>query len=157
MEVKTGEYKSRPNSVITATGETFHYASVEETPAFMTALVRWYNEEAGKKERSPIELAALLHYRYIRIHPFEDGNGRIARLLVNFVLHRYRYPMIVIHADDKPNYLRILHQCDVEAGLTPSDGSNASFEDVTPFVDYLKNLLIHALETAIKAAQGEKI
>lgn len=83
-----GVYKTRPNSVITATGEEFHYASPEETAAFMTDLVAWYNEEAVKGDLTPVELAALLHYRYIRIHPFEDENGCIARLLVNYVLHR---------------------------------------------------------------------
>lgn len=82
MQIKVGEYKSRPNSVLTATGEVFSYASPEETPAFMTSLVDWYNLEADKGILTPVELAALLHYRYIRIHPFEDGNGRIARLLV---------------------------------------------------------------------------
>ena len=42
MQIKVGEYKSRPNSVLTATGEVFSYASPEETPAFMTSLVDWY-------------------------------------------------------------------------------------------------------------------
>lgn len=157
IEVKVGEYKSRPNSVITVTGEKFDYASPEETPAFMTSLVKWYNEEVNKNELSPVKIAALLHYRYIRIHPFEDGNGRIARLLVNFVLHRYGYPMIVIHSEDKDNYLRILHQCDVAVGLTPSDGANATFDKIKPFVDYLKERLIHALEISIKAAKDENI
>lgn len=41
----------------------------------------WYNEEEQKGELTPVELAAIFHYRYIRIHPFEDGNGRIARLM----------------------------------------------------------------------------
>lgn len=52
----------------------------------MSDLVDWYNEEERKGELSPVELAALFHYRYIRIHPFEDGNGRIARLMVNYIL-----------------------------------------------------------------------
>ena len=43
----------------------------------MSDLVKWYNDERTKSEMSPIELAAVFHYRYIRIHPFEDGNGRI--------------------------------------------------------------------------------
>lgn len=157
MQIKVGEYKSRPNSVLTATGEVFSYASPEETPAFMTSLVDWYNLEADKGILTPVELAALLHYRYIRIHPFEDGNGRIARLLVNFVLHRYGYPMIVIHSEDKSNYLNILHQCDVEAGLTPSDGANATLNDILPFVNYLSSCLIRSLTLAIKAAKGESI
>ncbi|MFR5943165.1 MAG: Fic family protein [Parabacteroides merdae] len=48
-----------------------------------------------------MELAALFHYRYIRIHPFEDGNGRIARLMVNFILTRHDYPMIVVRSRKK--------------------------------------------------------
>ena len=157
IEIKVGEYKSRPNSVLTATGEVFDYASPEETPAFMTSLVSWYNEEERKGELSPVELAALLHYRYIRIHPFEDGNGRIARLLVNYVLHKNGYPMLVVRSEDKENYLRILHQCDVEVGLTPSDGANAPLEKIQPFVDYLYEQLGSALTLCIKAAKGESI
>lgn len=157
MLIKVGEYKSRPNSVITATGETFNYASPEETMAFMSSLVKWYNQEAEKGTLSPIELAALLHYRYIRIHPFEDGNGRIARLLVNFVLYQYGYPMIIIHTEDKSNYLNILHQCDVEVGLTPSDGANAHLDDIQPFIEYLNSCLSRSLKLSIKAAKGESI
>ncbi|WP_308549186.1 Fic family protein [uncultured Parabacteroides sp.] len=157
MEIKVGVYKSRPNSVITATGEEFHYALPEETPAFMTDLVDWYNAEAAKGVLSPVELAALLHYRYIRIHPFEDGNGRIARLLVNYILFRNGYPMIVIHTEDKQNYLRVLHQCDVAVGLTPSDGANASLDKIRPFVGYLNDCAERALRIGIKAAKGGNI
>lgn len=156
-EVKVGQYKTRPNSVITVTGELFDYASPEETPAFMTDLIAWYNTEEGKGELIPIRLAALLHYRYIRIHPFEDGNGRIARLLVNYVLLRHGYPMIIVESDDKENYLNVLHQCDVAVGLNPSDGANAEPEQITPFLEYMESLSRYTLEMAIKAAKGENI
>ncbi len=157
MEVQVGVYKTRPNSVITAAGETFDYASPQETPAFMTDIVAWYNEEEKKGMLSPIELATLFHYRYIRIHPFEDGNGRIARLLVNYILLRHNYPMIIVRSDDKENYLRILHQCDVTVGLTPSAGAHASIEQLQPFVEYLEKQMEHALTISIKAAKGESI
>ncbi len=88
--VHAGRYKTRPNSVITPTGERFEYASPEETPALMSDLVQWYNNAVAEGELTPIQLAALFHYRYIRIHPFEDGNGRIARLMVNFILRRHK-------------------------------------------------------------------
>lgn len=123
--IHAGVYKTRPNSVITVTGERFEYASPEETPALMTDLVEWYNIEEQKAELSPIELAAVFHYRYIRIHPFEDGNGRIARLLVNYILTRHGYPMLVVKSKDKSNYLTVLNRCDVVVGPTPSVGAHA--------------------------------
>jgi Fic family protein len=95
-KINVGVYKTRPNSVITPTGEVFDYASPEETPSLMSDLVAWYRSEEQKGELKVEELAALFHYRYIRIHPFEDGNGRIARLLVNYILLRNDYPMLVI-------------------------------------------------------------
>ncbi|MDR2912655.1 MAG: Fic family protein [Alistipes sp.] len=156
-EVKVGQYKTRPNSVITATGEVFDYASPEETSALMTDLTAWYNEQEAKGELSPIELATLFHYRYIRIHPFEDGNGRIARLLVNYILLRHDYPMIIVRSDDKKNYLNVLHKCDVEVGLRPSDGASAQIEQVEPFVVYVKTLAERALNIAIRAGKGESI
>ena len=67
-------------------------------------------------------------YRHMRIHPFEDGNGRIARLLLNYILLRHHYPMIVIRTDDRDNYLKILHQCDLLTGKMPFVGTQATVE-----------------------------
>lgn len=155
--VHAGRYKTRPNSVITATGEKFEYASPEETPALMADLIRWYNEEEKRGQMSPIELATLFHYRYIRIHPFEDGNGRISRLIVNYILHRHGYPMIVVKSADKANYLMALNRCDIAIGKIPSKGAHASLEQIMPFVDYLSNCLERALIISIKAAKGQSI
>lgn len=157
FEIHVGVYKTRPNSVITTTGEEFHYASPEETPALMKELVEWYNMQEKQGELNPVELASLFHYRYIRIHPFEDGNGRVARLMVNFILHRHGYPMIVVPIDDKTRYLQLLHQCDMEVGLTPSEGAKAKAEDLQPFTDYLSELVEHAFDLAIRAGRGESI
>ena len=135
-----GQYKTRPNSVITRYGDRFEYASPEETPALMTDLVNWYNEEEQSGKLSPVDLAALFHYRYIRIHPFEDGNRRIARLMVNYILARHDYPMIVVRSRDKQNYLEALHQADLEVGPTPSTGAHAPLEHIRPFLRYFSAL-----------------
>lgn len=145
-EIKVGVYKTRPNSVITATGEEFHYASPEETPAMMNDFISWMNKEIADGRMSPVELASLVHYRYIRIHPFEDGNGRIARLLVNYILMRHDYPMVIIKSEDKESYLQVLHQCDINVGLTPSDGANTKLEDIKPFVEYMEKQLAWSLD-----------
>ena len=155
--VHAGQYKTRPNSVITPTGERFEYASPEETPALMTDLLQWYNQTEAEGTMTPIELASLFHYRYIRIHPFEDGNGRISRLIVNYILYRHGYPMIVVKSADKNNYLTALNRCDVAIGSIPSDGAHAELSQITPFVDYMSNCLERALTISIKAAKGESI
>ena len=135
--VHAGCYKTRPNSVITPTGERFEYASPEETAALMTDLVSWYNQVATEGKLSPVELAALFHYRYIRIHPFEDGNGRIARLLMNYILAKYGYPMIVIRSKSKKAYLDALHKVDQIVGPIPSEGAHATLEQAKDFVNYI--------------------
>ena len=155
--VHAGIYKTRPNSVITRSGERFEYASPEETPALMTDLVSWYQEEEQKGELTLAELCALFHYRYIRIHPFEDGNGRIARLLVNFILTRHHYPMIVVKSADKENYLNALSTCDGFVGTSPSEGAHADISKIAPFVEYIEKCMERALVTCIKAAKGQSI
>ena len=157
ITIHAGTYKERRNSVITKTGEKFEYASPEETPALMADLVSWYCEEESRHKYKPIELAAMFHYRYIRIHPFDDGNGRIARLMVNYILFKHGYPMIVVKADDKQNYLMALGQCDVNTGVVPSDGAHAELEQITPLVNYLEKCLEQALVQGIKAAVGDNI
>lgn len=156
-KVHVGIYKTRPNSVITVTGEEFSYASPEETSAMMFELVRWFNEEVSKGELTPVELATLLHYRYIRIHPFEDGNGRIARLLINYVMLRYGYPMIIIKSAQKSDYLSALRKADINVGFAPSDGANATLGQIASFVEYMEQQLAWSLDVAIRAAKGENI
>ena len=147
--VHAGTYKTRPNSVITPSGERFEYASPEETPALMYDLIEWYNQREQAKDMSPVELAALFHYRYIRIHPFEDGNGRIARLLVNFILLRHNYPMVVVLSRKKRSYLNALGMADAKVGPVPADGANASLDQIPSFVKYMTELVISEIRQNI--------
>lgn len=148
--VHAGQYKTRPNSVITRNGERFEYASPEETPALMTDLVDWYNEEEQKGKLSPVELAALFHYRYIRIHPFEDGNGRIARLLVNYILSRHGYPMIVVRSRKKTEYIDALSASDKVVGDVPSKGAHATLREIRHFLDYFTKLITDEIMADVK-------
>lgn len=140
--VHAGIYKTRPNSVKTPAGTMFYYATPEETPALMSDLVQWYNETFTSRAFSPIELATIFHYRFIRIHPFEDGNGRIARLLVNFILKQHGWPMMVIKTKNKTAYLAALAQADANVGPVPSDGAHAEYTAIAPFIQYMKAVLL---------------
>lgn len=150
--IHAGRYKTRPNSVITRYGDRFEYASPEETPALMTDLVDWYNEAEQSGELSPVELAALFHYRYIRIHPFEDGNGRVARLMVNYILSRHGWPMIVVRSRNKNEYIDALHQSDIEVGTSPSAGAHATLTQIKYFLKYFKRLVATELQYDIDFA-----
>lgn len=147
--IHAGQYKTRPNSVITRYGDRFEYASPEETPALMSDLVDWYNGEEERGELTPVELAALFHYRYIRIHPFEDGNGRIARLMVNYILSRHNWPMIVVRSRKKQEYLEALHQTDIIAGAVPSVGAHATIKQIGSFLRYFEKLVAKEIQTNI--------
>lgn len=141
--IQVGQYKSVPNHVLTKTGEIFRFASVEETPSLMNDLIDWYRSESQKSDINPILLAAEFHYRFIRIHPFDDGNGRMARILMNFILIHFGYPPLIIKTEDKLNYFSALRQAD--AGM------------IEPFFEYIIKNLNRSLEIMISGAKGESI
>lgn len=147
--VHAGQYKTRPNSVITRYGDLFEYASPEETPALMAGLVDWYNQAEQEGALTPAELAIMFHYRYIRIHPFEDGNGRIARMMVNYILARHGYPMVVVRSRSKKEYLEALHRADLVVGSAPADGANASLKDIRPFHKYMNSLITEEIKNDV--------
>ena len=157
--IHAGQYKTRPNSVITRYGDRFEYASPEETPALMSDLVGWYNDAEQSGKYTPVELAAIFHYRYIRIHPFEDGNGRIARLMANYILARHDYPMIVVRSRKKNDYLEALRRTDLTVGATPSDGARASKRSIQQFLTFFTNLFVEEVAYSIRflTERGEDV
>lgn len=155
--VHAGQYKTRPNSVITRYGDRFEYVSPEETPLMMTDLVDWYNAAEQEGRLSPVELAALFHYRYIRIHPFEDGNGRIARLMVNYILARHGWPMIVIRNRKKAEYLEALHRSDQKVGTHPADGVNAPIGKIASFLAFFRKTVCEELQCDIGIVRNSEV
>lgn len=139
-KIKIGDYKEHPNSVRLPNGEMFQYAKPEEVPIKMQELMDWYRSSS---DLDPVILAAELHYRFIRIHPFDDGNGRVARLLVNYVLMLNDLPPVVIKSAEKEKYLTALQKADVG--------------DRDAFHSYMAEQLIWSLELSIKAAKGEDL
>jgi Fic family protein len=138
-QIKVGNYKEFPNSVRLQNGEMFDYASPIETPILMRELIDWYQEHLDSL--NPIALATILHYKFVCIHPFDDGNGRVARLIMNYVFIKSGYPPVIIKSADKNNYLRALRRADV-----------GEHEYI---LDYVAEQLQWSLKTAIKAAKGE--
>ncbi len=101
-------------------GSTFSPPPSVEVPQRMTALIKWFGK--NPEELPPIELATALMHRLVQIHPFADGNGRVARLLMNLTLIRSGYPFIInISYRDRAKYLRALQEAD-EGNVKPLAG-----------------------------------
>lgn len=101
-----GKYKTAQNRI---TGSAF-----ETTPPklVLTDMRLYFREyEKLKKELHFLELAAWAHWKLVRIHPFQDGNGRTARIIMNFVLHKNGYAMIDIKTKEKQQYFKALEKC----------------------------------------------
>ena len=148
-----GQYKTQPNHVRTATGELHRFAEPEETPALAE---EWTRDFRRDLQRSlPVEVSAQAgvyplplflaesHWRFIDIHPFDDGNGRTARLLTNYVLLRINLPPIVIRGDDRDRYI---------SGL-----QNADLGRMLPLAQFMLENVLWSLQLGIRAVKGESI
>lgn len=76
----------------------------------MELLVKWLND--NQSELRPIELASVFQHKLVLIHPFEDGNGRVARILMNLLLLKYGYPLTIIRTYDRRRYYNTLKKAD---------------------------------------------
>lgn len=141
--IQPGEYKKEPNSVRLANGEVFNYTSPEDTPIKMSELIHFFRDSSKNKVNHPLLIAGQLHYDFVRIHPFDDSNGRTSRLLMNYVLLKNGYPPVIIRSADKKNYLAALNKADV--GL------------LNDFIYYIGEHLVWSLNVNIRAAKGENI
>jgi len=77
----------------------------------------WYN--TNKKKLNPVELAALVHLKFVTIHPFGDGNGRTTRLMMNHVLNAYGYPLMDIDYADRRSYYTALEKSQRKDNVLP--------------------------------------
>ncbi len=81
-----------------------------EVPLLMSELVKWL--QGNPEELRPIELAAVFHHKLVAIHPFDDGNGRVARLIMNLLLIKNGYPLTIIKTMDRRHYYDSLIKAD---------------------------------------------
>jgi Fic family protein len=79
-------------------------------PQLMQELIDWVRQ--NRKALHSVELAAVLHHRLVNIHPFFDGNGRTARLVMNVVLMQAGFPLAVVLKNDRKRYYRTLAEAD---------------------------------------------
>lgn len=108
--VAPGVYKLRDNHVLTVGGDIHYYTPAVQVPNEMESLVKWY--EQNRQGMHPIEMAALFHHKLAAIHPFPDGNGRVSRLGMNFILIQNWYPPAIIRQQFRLDYYTALEEAD---------------------------------------------
>ena len=89
----------------------------EEVPKEIGSLLSWHTK--NKKNLHPLILSAYFHSAFETIHPFVDGNGRVGRLLMNFILHKNNLPMINIPHKKKYIYYKVLENSQIKGDLRP--------------------------------------
>ncbi|MHA1972595.1 MAG: Fic family protein [Candidatus Hodarchaeales archaeon] len=103
-------------------GSDLEVPSPVEIFPLLDEFFQWYHQ--SKNLLHPLELAALVHYKFVSIHPFVDGNGRISRMMMNYVLFKHNYPLYSLPEKVRNTYYNILARADKK-------------EDPYIFVNYL--------------------
>jgi Fic family protein len=127
-------------------GSQFKPPGPESVPAEMAAFGEWLQKASVPnrlfKSDDAILAAAAAHTRFVTIHPFIDGNGRVSRLLMNLLLMRYTFPIAVIAREDRIRYYDTL------------EASQSS--DLGPFVQLLAECLEESIEEYEAAAKEQR-
>ncbi len=100
-------YKKFPNEIV---GKNIRTTPPEKVYEEIGNLIKWYNTE--KLKTHPLEIASLFHGKFERIHPLEDGNGRVGRFLINIILLDNKYPPLIIRKSQRLAYLNALEKFD---------------------------------------------
>ena len=113
-----GSFRAVEVAIRNSRGDILHRGvPVSELKEALDDLVGWYNR--NKNKFKPLALAAILHNQFEHIHPFTDGNGRVGRLLLNYILIKNNCPPINILLKDRAEYYQALQEYHKHNSLTP--------------------------------------
>lgn len=135
-DANSGQYRAVP---VRISGSEVILPNPFKVPDLMEEFSTWLKSESGLH---PVELAAEAHYRLVTIHPFVDGNGRTARLLMNMILMMQGYPPAIIRKRDRLAYIGALEQAQL----------GGSKED---YLKLIAKAVDRSLDIYLKACRGE--
>lgn len=135
-----GQYKKQPNHVLKPDGNMHEYVEPLQVSVQMEELVEWITEKDANQHTTIT--AALAHYNMVRIHPFDDGNGRGARILMNLILMKKGYLPAIIDNEQRPTYLEVLDQ--------------ANQNNLIPFVEFILESLFKTQENILETIKSYK-
>ena len=136
-QLEKGQYKTTPNSPMRPDGALHEYCPPEHVASEMDRLVALHKEHDARSVLPDVE-AAWLHHRFTQIHPFSDGNGRVARAVATLVFIKSRWFPLIVKRDQWAQYIEALEKADHD-DLRPL---------VAMFVEAQRDALIQATEVA---------
>ena len=138
--LEKGQYKTASNSPIRPDGSVHEYCPPEHVAAEMDQLIALHADYQARALPPEVH-AAWLHHRFAQIHPFADGNGRVARALASLVFIKADWFPLIVKRDDWTRYIEALEKAD-RGDLRPL---------VALFVEAQRNALIQATEASYEA------
>lgn len=156
-----GQYKTSENKVemIDAAGKSvgklFDTTPAYLTPKEMLELVEWTQKAFKEKKYHPILVIGNFIVEFLNIHPFQDGNGRLSRILTNLLLLKSGYSFIPYTSheklveDNKPDYYMALRKS--------QKTSKTDKEDIIPWLDFFSNILLAQSRIAVEMLSKENI
>jgi len=118
-----GKLRSELKRDVRIGGTTYVPPKWDQVDKELDSFVKWYS--SVNRKLHVIELAALIHLKLISLQPFADGNSRLSRLIMNWILWKRKYPLIDIRIEDLEDYYNVLDKYQIE-------------KDEKPFVKYIK-------------------
>lgn len=132
-----GNYKEDENYLINSNGNEINFTLPSLVTSRMNELKQKYENEW--QELTVFERAVRLHMAIINIHPFSDGNGRVARLIMNYELIKNNYPPININESQKLSYYSIIEEININ---TDYQNSPLEIGDIKLFNETIQQLSI---------------
>lgn len=111
---KPGEYSKNQM----AAGDTI-FRDTKKAIQNMPKLLESFDKEIKLKRMNPVEISAIFHKMFIYSHPFPDGNGRLARLMSNFIMEKFNHPHIIILKEEREKYIDSLKASETHNSMKP--------------------------------------
>ena len=159
-----GEWKKEPNGTYffnekTQQQDFFEYATPEQTPALMDKWLDAFNQRIADplSREKALNAYAELHLAFVYIHPFFDGNGRVARLISNIPVLKSGYPPVLIPLEKRKDYIDKMVQHQLEAGIPGVDQQLIKQgESLAGFIDFCSESWKESLDLVHRAHQQQK-
>lgn len=136
-----GEYRTLDSIILVQGGSRLNFVSPARINEEIIALLSWYHERS--QSLHPLERAARFHYRFSLIHPFADGNGRVARLIDDFILEKAGYGPLIV--ENREKYFAAHRQPDEQ--LPPDERAAASETvDLSEFMKVLEDCSLRSTQ-----------